>query len=100
MAPEVPTMRGQRALAGVMLAFVVVSSGGTIGYALAGDGRQALIALVGTGVGAVIFVADVWAIKHPKEYPYGWPSTRRSASIVLILSLIAIVLVVVIRWLL
>jgi hypothetical protein len=96
MAPEVPTMRGQRALAGVLLACVVVAAGGTVGYALAGDGRQALVALVGTVVGALSFVAEVWAIKHPKGYPYGWPGTGRSASIVLILVLIAIVLVVVI----
>jgi hypothetical protein len=84
MAPEGPTLRGQRALAGVTLACVLVAAGGTVAYALAGDDRRALAGLLGTVVGVVIFAADVWAIKHPNEYPNGWPATRRGAYIVLI----------------
>ena len=77
-------------MAGVTLACVMVAAGGTVAYALAGDDRRALAGLLGTIVGAVVFVGDVRAIRHPNQYPNGWPATRRGQNIVIIVMPIAL----------
>src|SRR5262245_54721419 len=98
MAPEAPTMRLVRTMAGVTLACVLVLAGITVAFAIAGYGRQTLAGFVVTVVGAAFFAALVWGIKHPRESRLKtsldkWAREHRSAYIVLIV--ISVVLAVV-----
>jgi cobalamin synthase len=102
-APVAPDIRLAKAMAGVMLACLVVIAGVTVAFAVTGYGRQALVGLVVTVGGAALLAALVWLIRHPPEKKIGksldeWARKHRSASIVLIV--ISVALAVVIRLLL